>query len=104
MGLISDRGAGAPPLYTPQSVAAGRGPAEANVHDFTLFRGMLGVSLDPSQRNGSVPFDSHVLNPVRGAAGSKPFGNPVPGASHSPMVLPPLVPIAGGPRDPSVMV
>ena len=81
--------------------------ATGNVHTFTRFRmtGGSGASLHPLQRTGQVSANSHAQGVRMSASGPPGLGD----AAHAQvpygnMKLPPVVPIAGGPFDPSFRV
>jgi hypothetical protein len=94
---------------------SGYGFDSANVNVFAYgdrhvqvrYLGPSGVSLHPLQRNGSVGARSHnfAQNARIGAAGWGTVGSAQStpaGLSH--VTFPPVVQIAGSPRDPRVMV
>jgi hypothetical protein len=89
------------PIYDPTSVASGVG---GPVHSFARYRGIGGVVLHPLQRAGMVSADSHAVVGAQGAHGPNGLGDPFYAAAAFDMRLPPVVPIAGGPRDPRFMV
>ena len=91
----------------------GYGFDTANVNVFALgnrhvqvrYLGPSGVSLHPLQRAGLVSADSHNYGQHgrQGAAGVQHMSDgPPAGLSHT--TFPPLVQIAGSPRDPRVML
>ena len=74
-----------------------------DTHHFTRFRGAAGVSLHPFQRTGQVPAFSHDMTGRQAAMGHPGLGDGPPAGSHD-MTLPPVVPIAGTPRDERFMI
>lgn len=86
------------PIYDPTSVASGVG---GGVHIFARFRGLGGVSQHGLQRAGALPMST---NPAQAATDIPGLGASYYPAATFNMTLPPLVPIAGGPRDPAFMV
>lgn len=90
------------PIYDPTSVAAGVG---GTTHLFqSRYRDAGGVSAHPLQRAGIV---SNALSFVSGAQGARSrggLGEPWYPAAAMDMTLPPIIPIAGNPRDPDFMV
>lgn len=88
------------PIYFPTSVASG---AAGPRHVHSLFRGWHNISLSPLQRAGVVSAQAASLFPAFGGGG-KSFGDPVYPAAWHDMTLPPIVPIAGSPRDPRFQV
>lgn len=79
--------------------------ATGQVHTFTPFR-MTGdgVSLHPLQRVGAVGSASHNMWPKHAVYSIDGLGAGAYPAAHHNMTLPPVVPIAGSPRDPRVMI
>lgn len=90
------------PIYDPTSVAAGVG---GSTHLFTSrYRGGDGVSAHPLQRAG---FFANLVAFTFGAQGARTvggLGDAYYPAAQMNMTLPPVVPIAGGPRDVDFMV
>lgn len=78
--------------------------ASGDMHQFTRYMGPSGVSLHPLQRNGAVPSSSHDHMARWGGGGPAGIGAGYYPASQIDMTLPPVVPIAGNPRDPNFMV
>lgn len=74
-----------------------------DMHQFTRYLGPARVSLHPLQRDGSVPATSHSYLFNVGAAAHAGIGDGPP-AGHANLQAPPLVPLAGSPRDPNFMV
>ncbi len=89
------------PIYDPTSLASGVG---GGVHTFARYRNQNGVTLHPLQRTGQVASLSHSIIGAQAAHGPNGLGDPTFAASKMNMTLPPLVPIAGSPRDPRFMV
>jgi hypothetical protein len=90
---------GGGPIYDPTSVAAGVG---GGLWTFTYYRGRTGgVSLHPLQRGGQVSAASHAMMSAQAAPAhdGRHIGGSVYPAAKFNMTLPPVVPIAGGPRD-----
>src|SRR6185437_6033488 len=78
--------------------------ASGDVHVQARFAGPNGVSLHPLQRSGAVAYDSHTYLPRMGAYAPPGLGDSVYAAGHSNLSLPPVVPLAGSPRDPAYQV
>ncbi len=75
-----------------------------NMHLFTRWRGLGGVSLHPLQRSGQVSAASHATFGAQGAHHHPGLGDtPFPAGAMN-MTLPPVVPIHGSPRDAAFMV
>jgi hypothetical protein len=75
-----------------------------NMHTFTRFLGASRVSLHPLQRAGLVSADSHAMAPNMSASLHRYSLGDGPPAGHANLQMPPVVPIAGSPRDPSYQV
>lgn len=80
--------------------------AWANRHVQVRYLGPSGVSLHPLQRAGIVPAASHDFAPMmrQGAAGVAHLGDAPPAGMANNASFPPMIQIAGSPRDPRVMI
>lgn len=80
--------------------------ATGDVHTFTRYRTAIdGASLHPLQRQGLVSADAHAYNirpgtPARYSLG----GSELAPAAHTPMILPPPVPVWSGQLNPNVRI
>jgi hypothetical protein len=79
--------------------------AHGDMHVQNRYLGPSGVSLHPLQRSGHVGARSHDFgaNARYGAAGWPGLGDGPP-AGLVRVTMPPMVQIAGSPRDPRIMV
>lgn len=90
------------PIYDPTSVAAGVG---GTTHLFqSRYRGAGGVVEHPLQRAGLVGATLSFLFGAQGARHRGGLGDPYYAAGEMDMTLPPIIPIAGNPRDENFMV
>lgn len=74
-----------------------------DMHQFTRYLGPSRVALHPLQRSGAVSAASHSILGNVGAPHWPGLGDGPP-AGHSNLTMPPVVPIAGSPRDPAFMI
>lgn len=78
--------------------------ASGDKHQFTRRLGPSGVSLHPLQRVGAVSAASHDVVGRQGAMSHPTIGDTRFPAGHHDLTLPPIVPLAGSPRDSAMQI